>query len=137
MQGPQPDNRTERRRVFTLDIDTWSEYFDSISVERYLLASVRLLPADDAGPQPLEGKRLRAICYDREQDVLQVGVGGTAQQPALRYFISAPRNIVIEESDDGQTIVVDDSRRSRTAISVRDPIPVTGAHTPSVDYVHS
>lgn len=110
--------------MHALDADAWVDYFKSICAQDdHLLATVRLLPkrkgVEEGGPA-LEAKALTAIRYDRERDVLQVGVGGTRERPAVRYFIRGPRRIVVEESHDRREIVVDDSSRMRTAISVRE-----------------
>ncbi len=109
--------------MYSLDSDAWVDYFASIGPhDGPLLASVRLLPGRrDRGARGAIARMdaLRAMRYERERDVLQVATGGTPKQPALRYFITAPRRIVIEESDGAREIVVEDSTRRRTAISVR------------------
>lgn len=127
-------------RVYALDVDAWTDYFQSLrEPEEQLVATVRLLPrrrgAQRNGVQDrdaaLKAKTLRAIGYDRERDVLVVGVGGTPEHPEVRYFISSPRRIVVEESDGGREIVVDDSRSTRTAISVRDASRAAHAAAPA------
>jgi hypothetical protein len=99
------------------------DYFESIGAhDGPLLASVRLLPSranpETRGALP-RAQALRAMRYERERDVLEIATGGTPTNPALRYFITGPRRILIEESEGTREIVVEDSTRRRTAISVR------------------
>jgi hypothetical protein len=114
------------------------DYFESIGAHAGpLLASVRLLPskgnpvAQGAIPR---AQALRAMRYERERDMLEIATGGTPTQPALRYFITRPRRILIEESEGAREIVVEDSHRRRTAISVRTLVaqpastPLAAAH---------
>ena len=107
--------------MYALDTDAWTAYFASIDVDRGALASVSLLSGRGrgGGGHSPQSRTLRGIRYDRDHDLLQVGVGGTAQRPALRYFIRAPRRIVVEESADGREIAVYDAERAWTAITVR------------------
>lgn len=125
--------------VYTIDVGAWGRFFESIgAAEDPLLVSVSLLrgSAEDAPAQRPKERPLRAIRYDSERDVLQLAVGGTVRRPELRYFISGPRRILVEESVDQQMIVVEDSTQARTAISMRgrsqgasDTTPLAGMHS--------
>jgi hypothetical protein len=111
--------------VYSLDVDAWGRFFDSIGTAGGPpLVTVMLLRgrggAEECDREP-EGRPLRDIRYESERNVLQIAVGGTAREPELRYFIAGPRRIVVEDSDDERTIVVDDASRARTAISMRGP----------------
>lgn len=122
--------------MYSLDNDAWVDYFASIGPhDGPLLASVTLLPSRrNRGARGARARvdALRAMRYERERDVLQVATGGTPKEPALRYFITGPRRIVIEESDGAREIVVEDSTRRRTAISVRTPARSASTPVPAV-----
>jgi hypothetical protein len=121
--------------LYALDSDAWMDYFESIAAhDGPLLASVRLLPSRGGPGSPETAPRtqaLRAMRYQRERDVLEVATGGTPTHPALRYFISGPRRILIEESEAAREIVVEDSTRRRTAISVRTVARPAGTPLPA------
>ena len=108
--------------LYALESDAWMDYFESIGAhEGPLLASVRLLPSrGNPGTRGVipRAQALRAMRYERERNVLEIATGGTPTQPALRYFITGPRRILIEESEGAREIVVEDSTRMLTAISV-------------------
>lgn len=105
-----------------MDVDSWGRFFESIGVRRDgPFVTVRLL-GDHRNASWSDAcacdRPLRSIAYDAERDVLVVSAGGTTARPALRYFISRPRRISVEESPQERRIVVDGSDRLRTAISV-------------------
>jgi hypothetical protein len=110
---------TER---FKLPSSNWVEYFISIALSRdRWLATVELPPqplnADDTEP----GRRLHAIGYDPSADELEIRVGGGPRRSSpLRYFISAPRAITIDQFQHGRAILVDDASGVRTLIRLFD-----------------
>jgi hypothetical protein len=101
----------------------WADYFRSIELHhRHVLVTVTPLPdrldGEDHGA-PV-GRRLRSIRYDPERDIVELGVGGGAQRgPALRYFIAAPRLILVEPAGDTTEIVIEGAHGERTAIGLR------------------
>jgi hypothetical protein len=109
--------------VYSLEVDAWGRFFDSIGVAGsaplVTVTLVRSRGGKEEGAREPEGRPLRAIRYESERNLLQIAVGGTAREPELRYFITEPRRIVVEDSGDERTIVVDDASRARTAISMR------------------
>jgi hypothetical protein len=110
-------------RSFSLQTDTWAGYFRAISLERgRLFATVTLQPRGSTGRRGgvVAERALRSIRYEPSRDVLELGLGGGADSgPALRCFISTPRQIVVEESHDATAIVIDDARAQRTVIGLR------------------
>jgi hypothetical protein len=112
--------------VVSLPGGAWVGYLRSIALEPgRMLATVTLLPGhgdhDGEGRHngAAEARPLRSIRYDPANDVLELGVGGHADGPALRYFISAPRQIEVEESPEATGIVIQDATGGRTAIALR------------------
>jgi hypothetical protein len=110
-------------RAVSLRADAWADYFRAIRREcGPVLAIVSLAPdrggADQSG-RSVE-RTLRAIRYDPGRDVLELSVGGVAGRgPALRYFISAPREILVKESPASTVILIEDAGRHRTAVGLR------------------
>ncbi len=104
-----------------LEADVWTNYFQALTRDGgEILATVTLLPEQDTTDASQAGRRLRAISYDADRDVLELGVGGdTDDSPALRFFISAPRRITVEESRGEKGIVIEDAGGARTAIGLR------------------
>jgi len=104
-----------------LEAGAWTDYFRDIGRDcGRLIATVTLLPDDRDGHGAGAGRTLRTIRYDRDRDALELGVGGGAGLgPALRYFIAAPRRIVIAESRGVIGLVIEDSSGDRTAVELR------------------
>lgn len=62
---------------------------------------------------------LRAIGYEERADVFEVAVGLIAERgPLLRFFVAAPRRIVVREAEVARAIVVTDAGGSRTVVVV-------------------
>jgi hypothetical protein len=101
-----------------LDDDRWCEYFDSLFLEGdHLLAAVAL-PGEDHDGDAYEPRRpLHAIRYDPRSDEIEVAVGiGVGPRAALRYFVSAPRSIVVDELDDAKVLRIVDVSGMQTLI---------------------
>jgi hypothetical protein len=107
----------------SLQSDTWADYFRAIRREcGQVLAVVTLQPprSDRDGASATLERTLRAIRYDPRRGVLELSVGGVAGRgPALRYFISSPRRIVVEESAQSTGILIEDAGGQRTTIALR------------------
>jgi hypothetical protein len=69
----------------------------------------------------LPTRLLHRVRYDADADEIEVRIG-EAPAPAceLRYFVSAPRAIRVEEHEAGKTIVVDDASGLPTMIHLYD-----------------
>jgi hypothetical protein len=105
-----------------LPTSNWVEYFISIALSRdRWLATVELPPLPLNGDDTEPGRRLHAIGYDPNADELEIRVGGGPRRSSpLRYFISAPRAITIEQFRHGKAILVDDASGVRTLIRLFD-----------------
>ena len=111
-----------------MDLEGWLDRLESIAdAGDRLLVSVSLLPRDGGEGRQEPGtaeRRLRAIRYDREREVLQVAAGGSAAGPELRFFISRPRRVFIAPGARGRAVVVEGADGSLTLIALR-PLPRT------------
>jgi hypothetical protein len=109
----------------------WVPYFRSITGEqRRLLVAIesmgRSAPIEERIDAMCGGvctrHPLRAISYEHHADVLEVAVGlANEQGPLLRYFVAAPRAIVVTDAGGARTLVCVFSiqpRDSRTAALV-------------------
>jgi len=110
-------------RTVPLQADAWADYFSAVRREcGQVLASVtlRLDSIDRNGASAAVERALRSIRYDPNRDVLELSVGGFADRgPALRYFISVPRQVVVQETPEETVILIEDARGERTAIALR------------------
>jgi hypothetical protein len=117
-----------------LHADRWAEYFRGVPLDRGRVLAI--VARDPHSGNLLRVARaatdstLRAIRYDPDRDVVELGVGGAVGLgPALRYSISAPRRIVVEESPQATRILIEDAAGMRTTIALsrmsvtRDPSP--------------
>lgn len=111
----------------TLDNDSWTEYFDSLSgcAERLkaavTLARVPLWPARARrqGPPAATGGLLEAIRFDRRRDEIEVAIcQNGAAGASIRYYVPAPRSVTVEESALSKLIAVTDAEGIRTLISI-------------------
>src|SRR2546430_5294272 len=105
-----------RRRTLKLDARDWSRQIAAIAADsRHALAEVRFLTSELAGRPPRH--RLNGIAYDHGSKQLQVAVREDGpQSPEVRYLVSAPREITVEEFDHATGIVVEDASGVRTLI---------------------
>ncbi len=112
-------------KALRLDVGDWVDYFSSLQVncERWLACVELGSPtAKEERPDPRSpsrpfGRPLRTIGYDPHADELEIAVGGgVSQRPSLRYFVSSPRAITVEEFDHTRAVLVDDSNGDRTLI---------------------
>jgi hypothetical protein len=119
-------------RPLGLDQEHWREYLASlVTGGAPRLASVTLAQAGQNGrPDRLE-RPLQAIRYQAEADELEVVVGG-ARDAALRFYISTPRSIVVEELDGAKVLRVADARGMQTVIRLCDAAHETGSVTRSL-----
>jgi hypothetical protein len=105
----------------TLERGEWSEYFRSLAREsRHLLATVGFPNAEpdhrDGPPRPLQ-----SIRYDPSADEVEVVVAiGGRPRATLRYFISAPRSITVEELGTVKAVCIADAIGSRTLVCLSD-----------------
>jgi hypothetical protein len=104
------------RGAGALEAPRWAEYFSSIATGERYLASVGLLTGPAQSFPRTAWRPLRAIVYDAEQDVLEVAVANGTPNTSLRFFITAPRKVGVEESGAGRAIVVEDASGERTLI---------------------
>lgn len=114
-----------------LEPHEWRKYFHAIAIDSDgVLATVAVIAARADSSQDLPQRPLRDIGYDRSDDVLEVAVGGiVASSATLRYFVSAPRTILVAESDHERAILVDDESGIRTLIRLFDlRCPYTSDH---------
>jgi hypothetical protein len=106
------------RRALKLNDEEWYEYFNSIARNcARVLATVALPPDGSNGWAVGVQRSLHGIRYDSDADLIEVAVGYAAPaRVALRYFVSAPRSITVEEFDHTKLIFVDDASRECTVI---------------------
>jgi hypothetical protein len=118
---------TRRRRApLELQQERWPEYFEALGgcSERM---RVSLEVVDERGR--LDGPRrrppeLRAIGYDRGQDLLELATGAhDGGLPGLRYFIAAPRQIRVERWGARIDLLIGDASGTRTLIRLFDVPP--------------
>jgi hypothetical protein len=133
---------TTQREV---EANEWTQYFGSIALNRVgVLAAVEVVHGQ-AGDAPCPGdasfasdagdcawRLLRKVSYDVDKDVLEFAVsthldGG----PPLRYFISAPRAVSVEESGDTRVIRVHDASGTCTMIRLLDALLPRAEDAPS------
>jgi Family of unknown function (DUF5335) len=109
-------------RAIQLNDDDWYEYFNSIARNRDRTVATVALPPEARNARPLYRHRaLHGIRYDSDADLIEVALGhNEPRRVALRYFVSAPRSIVVEESDHMKLIFVDDARGEQTLIWLFD-----------------
>ena len=105
-----------------LHSEVWPDFFRGIELATTgTLATVCVLDAQGETRYTRSPARtLRAIHYDAERDVVELGVGGESNcGPALRYFISSPRRIIVEDASLESRVVIEDERGQLTAIALR------------------
>jgi hypothetical protein len=111
----------------SLQTGAWAEYFSAIARQRgRVLVTVTRQPRANGRTQAsvVTERRLRAIRYDPDGDVLELSLGGVASRsPALRCFISTPRRIVVYHSQDGTSILIEDARGQGTVVVLRRAAP--------------
>jgi hypothetical protein len=105
-----------------LERESWCAYFDSLAHPRArLLVAVSLPgPDDDAGWQ--DGDRpLHGINYNHLSDEIEVATRlGPGAGASLRYFVCAPRAIVVAETAPQVTLLrVTDASGAQTLIRLR------------------
>lgn len=101
--------------------DTWVDYFKTLgAVSDAPLVAVEVL-SDPPGRNLHSARRLNAIGYDTENDVLHLDVGGRSAADAvvLRHFISEPQTIMVDGLSPFQprAILVKDASGARMQIS--------------------
>ncbi len=102
-----------------LSAERWPEYFAQLARgEEGVLVTVEVLGGRERIERaPQRPRDLRAIGYCPRRDVLELAVDGhEAGVPGLRYFISAPRQIHLEQADGRTEILVRDASGARTLI---------------------
>lgn len=106
----------------------WEPYFTGITRE----PGRRLVAIESLGRHSLVEERIDAMCdgvctrhplraigYEQRADVLEVAVGLNAEHgPLLRFFVAAPRRIVVREAEAARAIIVTDAGDARTAVVV-------------------
>ena len=107
--------------------EAWAEYLDAVSRE-LLNAAVSIAVVAGAGQPVVEEERLalRAIAYDRRDDVFEVAVarGWPHLQSVLRHLVDHPARIEVDSHTmlPPMTIAVDDHDGVRTLITIKsDP----------------
>jgi hypothetical protein len=108
-------------RTQQLPAEQWVEYFDSITPRvEGLLVTIEVMSEELGDQTDVEQLPLRAIGYDRKDDVLEVAVGGrgTRLPVVLRHLISGPQAISVEDSGplNPSAILVEDASGVRTLI---------------------
>jgi hypothetical protein len=101
--------------------DTWVDYFKTLAaVSDAPLVAVEVL-SDRPGRNLHSARRLKAIGYDAESDVLHLDVGGRSAGDAvvLRHFISEPQTIRVDGLSPFKptVLLVKDASGARTQIS--------------------
>jgi hypothetical protein len=108
------------RPAATLNRQYLREYLDSLGRDRdHTLVAVAVTEAEDGARGTDRERPLRSISYDAEADEIRVTVGldGSAE---LRYLVSAPRSIHVEELDGETVLRVADATRVQTVVRLFD-----------------
>jgi hypothetical protein len=107
-------------REFQVDAEHWHRYLETIAahgedlVARVTLSHERPRDGKDAVAWPLQ-----SIRYDADADEIEIEVGHPAPRGALlRFFVSAPHSIHVQEWVRGKVIAVEDTSGIRTLIQV-------------------
>lgn len=108
----------------TLDAGRWAEYFDSLtpSVEG-LPVTVEVMSGELGDQLEVDNLAVQTIGYDHKDDVVEVAVEGPEpHSEVLRHFISAPREISVEQEDGlPSSILVTAADGVRTLIRLHRP----------------
>src|SRR5437868_8555497 len=124
-----------------LECDRWQDYFRwLLSVTPRHVATVEMFSGlrADAWAGGKCGRRLRAIAYRPQENVLEVAVGGTgAGRPALRFFVPAPQKIAVTAHERSWTILIDDASGACTLICLLDPLRAREVTTRSAPAEHA
>jgi hypothetical protein len=101
-----------------LEAARWSEYLESLSLSGDHHGATVVLPAaNGSGDEP--ARPLHAIRYDADRDEIELAVGiGIGPRAALRYFLSAPRSIHIDELDGAKVLRVQDVNGQVTVVHI-------------------
>ena len=109
-------------RAFDLDAADWERYLGGLAADgQSVLTGITLGPADGARSDgwAIGGWSLRAIRFDRRADEIEIDAGrATSGGVGLRYFISCPRSIKVQEHGRDVTISVVDASGARTMIQL-------------------
>jgi len=110
-------------QAFQLDAQDWRGYFEAMAVDHEgLKACVTLVSERPQDGEDAVAWTLYAISYDQHADEIEIHVGHPAPRgPILRYFVSAPRAIHVQERAGGKVIAVHDMSGVRTLIQVAHP----------------
>jgi hypothetical protein len=112
--------QTRSPHTVVLRAADWREYFEAIGhVEERLLADVRIGAEPVHGAHRAGGRTLHAIRYDPSTDRVEIHVGHPPPRGAfLRYFVSAPHSISVQELDGAKLIEITDACGAQTQIQV-------------------
>ena len=111
---------TAAARAFQVDAGDWRSYFEALATDGDgLVARVTLSPERPEGGDGAVAWPLHAIRYDSDADEIQIHVGHRPPHGVLlRYFVSAPRAVHVQEQVRGKVIAVEDMSGVRTLIQV-------------------
>jgi hypothetical protein len=127
-----PDSASSAPRAVGLGKEGWRAYLDSlVDGASARLAAVTLAQAGPLGDCERLRRPLQAIRYQAQADELEVVVGAGGHS-ALRYFISTPRSILIEELAGAKVLRVADATGQQTAIHLFDMCCEPSHVTPSL-----
>ncbi len=113
-----------------IDDPSWAQFFDAIARERDRFHAAVTHSPDAAGSAALALSRpLRWIAYNGFTDEIEVAVGrglnDVSDGAVLRYFLSAPRVVRVEERHDAKLIHIEDGGGLRAMIHLFDRGPRT------------
>jgi hypothetical protein len=100
----------------------WAAYFTALSASGAgARASVQVLSgAALEPPVPAEGWLLDGCSYDDRSELLELTLTGGGGEPAsLRCFVSAPREILVRDSQLERSFLVRDAAGARTLVRLR------------------
>jgi hypothetical protein len=122
-------NRATAARLVGLDRATWGAYLDSLVHGAPQLAAVAIAQPGQSARRDRLRRPLQAIRYEAKADEVEV-VLVAGRYSSLRYFISTPRSIIVEELDRAKVLRVSDATGVQTAIHVFDVSREFGSATP-------
>jgi hypothetical protein len=119
LNSPQPDSEPTRE----LYPEAWSEYLDAVSRELVDAdVSIEIIPGPDESLVEATNLALRAVAYDRRDDVFEVAAarGGSPRPSMLRHLVDRPRRIVTDSWTllAPMTIAVDGRDGVRTIVRI-------------------
>jgi len=99
--------------------EQWQQHFDDFSRDLPgYAATIEILGGELGAETEADRPRLTTITYDGKDDILVIGLDGTADDVAedLEHIVYAPRRITVAESENGLAFEIEDAESTRTVV---------------------